>query len=105
MPRGRQELSYTKVRLFAEKWEWRMEGENYWHVGYDAPKNCVQKRQVPFNVVALSSKGHVLKGRCITLKVDKKRMMREVKFVETGDIRWILDKLVVSIDGIYFYAH
>lgn len=105
MPYKGPEQSYQNIRNYAEKWRWRDPKSNIMTTGYTVPKNAKDVSQVPVFMKYVTLKGNLESGNVVTLKVDKKRHQRMVKFVESNEVRMVNDYLVVSIDGTRFFTH
>lgn len=97
--------SYTLLRRFMEKWQWKHPRTGQLVTGYVHPEGVRALQRVPFYVRFLTKSGHVDEGRCVCLSVDTMRHQRKVKFVESGDIRVVNDILVLEVDGTRFITH
>lgn len=104
MPRRKPEMSWTKLRMVTEKLKWvNRQGE--WETGYNIPKGVEQWEHVPFQMRAVTLKGSKMDGEVICISVDVAYHRRRVKFVKSGEIRWVYDILIKEVDGITFIAH
>lgn len=105
MPYKGPEQSYQNIRNYAEKWQWRDPKSKIMTTGYMVPKSAKEVSQVPVFIKYVTLKGNLESGNVITLKVNARRHQRMIKFIESNEIRWISDYLVISIDGTRFITH
>lgn len=106
MPRHR-ETSYQHIRDYAERWTWIDPCTGIRQEGFDVPQNAIDKRRKPFHLVAITKDGRRLEGDVVTLNVRPygATSLREVKFVQSGEVRMVDDQRIVSIDGVRFISH
>ncbi len=69
--------------------------------GYNPPEG-VSSERVPFTVKYITLNGMVESGRVVSLKVIPRKHQRMVMFVDSGEIRWIRDYLVMEVNGTRF---
>lgn len=101
MPREQPVISWHHLRLYCEKFTWTDPVTGLITEGYNPPKGVVGER-VPFNIRYITLNGNMESGRCICLKVDNRKHLRLVQFVDSGEIRWIRDYLVMEVNGTRF---
>ena len=53
----------------------------------------------------VTGRGVLEQGEVVTLKVDLRRHQRMVKFVASGECRWIRDYLIIEVDGMRIVTH
>ncbi len=104
MPYATPTLSWFHIRDFCEKFSWRDPSTGIVTEGYTPPSSVARTevQRVPFTIKYITSKGVVESGRCICLKVNRRKHMRLVMFVDSNEIRWIRDYLVLEISGTRF---
>ncbi len=104
MPTHSPTLSWHHIRNYCEKFRWRDPRSHLLTEGYNPPKSVPEKEieRVPFYIKFITGKGKVEEGYCICLKVVRKRHQRMVQFVESKEIRWVRDYLVMEINGTRF---
>ena len=104
MPTQNPILSWTQIRLYAERWSWIDAKTGVRVTGYNVPDKAKEKRQVAYFLKVVTLKGELMQGEVITLKVLPKHR-RLIRFVQSGEIRNIADYLIISIDGVRFVTH
>lgn len=104
MPRRKPEMSWTKIRMLTEKLRW-MNRYGEWETGYNVPKSALEWEHVPFQLKAVTLKGSKMDGEVTCISVDTQFHRRKVKFVNSGEIRWVYDILIKEVDGVVFIAH
>ena len=102
MPTRQPVQSWEHIRDYTEKWEWIDARTGVKTTGFNPPENAKDKKQVPYFVRYITSKGVTEQGEVITLKVIPERHQRKVMFVVSGAIRIIRDYLIISVDGVRF---
>jgi hypothetical protein len=95
---------WQKVRMFAEKWQWQDKRTGLMTVGYNPPPGVQKLSRVPFFVRYVTKKGRLESGMVISLEVDRRKHLRRIMFVNSGEIRFIWDFLIVDIDGTRIYG-
>lgn len=107
MPRKSPETSYTHIRDYAERWTWRDPLSGVLQEGFDPPSNARDKQRKPFHIVAITKDGRRIEGDVVTLNVRPygATTLRDVKFVQSGEVRMVDDQRIVSIDGVRFISH
>lgn len=105
MPKSTPTLSYTHIRDYAERYTWidPVTGER--QIGYDPPPNAVNSQPVPFNITYLTTMGVPHRGRVVCTSVDVENHNRNIKYLESGEVRTVSDALIISIDGVRFITH
>ena len=105
MPTKTPTLSWEQLRNYPEKWQWQDPKTGVTVTGFNPPDGARQKRQVPYYVRYITSRGVVEQGEVITLKVDTRRRQRKVKFTASNQVRILRDYLIISVDGVRFVTH
>lgn len=105
MPTTQPTISFQQLRNLTEKWTWKDPATGLQVVGYNPPENAKDKQQKPYFVKYVTGSGALEQGEVITLKVDLRRHQRMVKFVASGECRWIRDYLIVEVDGMRIVTH
>lgn len=105
MPRRQPTISFQELRNLTEKWMWKDPKTGLQVTGYNPPDNADGKRQKPYFVKYVTGSGVLEQGEVITLKVDLRRHQRMVKFLESGECRWIRDYLIIEVDGMRIITH
>lgn len=103
--RRRPTQSYTELRRYTEKWQWRDPRSHQRVTGYVHPETATEVERLPFYIKFLTKTGHVDCGMCVCLSVDTDRHQRKVQFVESKQIRVVNDILVIEVDGTRFITH
>lgn len=98
-------ISYLRIREYAERWMWTDPKTGRKREGYDAPQDAPDRERKPYYVKALTEGGKLIEGECITLRVNTSLHSREVKFINSGEIRQISDLFIIEIDGVRFNVH
>lgn len=101
MPRQQPKVSWHHIRNYCEKFSWTDPRSGLVTEGYNPPSG-VSATRVPFNVKYITVDGNVESGRCVCLKVNRKAHQRMVMFVNSGEIRWIRDYLVMEVNDTLF---
>lgn len=102
MPRTTPTRSWEDIRIYAEKFSWIDPKTGVRVTGFNPPAEAKGKEQVPYYVRAIAIDGHLIEGQCITLKLNRQRLQRLVKFIPSNECRWLRDYLIISIDGVRF---
>lgn len=97
--------SYTRVREYAERFDWEDPLTHERRVGHNPPPQALHVARHPFHILALTEDGRRMEGEVVCLKVNAQQNMRLIKFVSSGEIRWVCDLLIIEIDGVRFNAH
>ena len=105
MPTKQPSTSYQHIRNYTEKFQWRDKTTGLLTTGYNPPLGAKELQRVPFHIVYVTKSGRLERGNCVCLKVDRRKGMRMVQFVESRQFRWVYDILVIEIDGMRFFAH
>lgn len=105
MPTTQPSISFQELRNHTEKWIWKDPKTGLTVTGYNPPENAKEKQQKPYFVKYVTGRGVLEQGEVITLKVDLRRHQRMVKFVTSGECRWIRDYLIVEVDGMKVVTH
>lgn len=105
MPFKQPQQSYQRLRDYTEKWSWKDVRTGLRTVGYVPPKNATDIQRVPCHIKYVTKKGVLEEGNVVVLKVNLRTHQRMVQFVESGEIRWVNDLLVIEVDGTRFMAH
>ena len=105
MPTTQPTISFQQLRNLTEKWTWKDPKTGLQVVGYNPPENAENKQQKPYFVKYVTGTGVLERGEVITLKVDPRRRQRMVKFVASGECRWIRDYLIIEVDGMRIVTH
>ena len=102
MPTRTPVLSWEQIRNYTEKWEWIDPRTGVKVKGFNPTDKAQGKRQVPYFVRSITSRGVTEQGEVITLKVDTARHQRKVKFTASNQIRIVRDYLIIEVDGVRF---
>ena len=105
MPKIQPKMSYQFIRNYTEKFQWRDRRTKLLTTGYNPPADALELTRVPFYIEYVTRKGRLERGNCICLKVDRRKGMRMVQFVNSNEFRWVYDILVIQVDGTRFFAH
>ena len=105
MPSKQPSTSYQHIRNYTEKYCWRDKHTGLLTTGYVPPKDAKEVKRVPFYIVYVTKSGRLERGNCVSLKVDRRKGMRLIQFIDSRAIRWIYDILVIEIDGMRFINH
>ena len=105
MPNKKPQISYTRIREYAERFSWIDPKTNEPQVGYNPPENAIERERMPFNIVALDKDGNIIRGRVICTEVNTSLHTRRIMFVNSGEFRWVSDVLIIEIDGVRFVTH
>lgn len=82
-----------------EKFAWRDKRTGLMTTGYNPPASAADIQRVPFFVRYVTLKGKLETGNCICLKVNRRKHQRMIQFIDSGEIRWLNDYLVIDVDG------
>ncbi len=91
--------SFQFLRNYMEKFTWRDKRTGLMTTGYNPPQSAQELARVPFHVKYVTGKGRLEQGNAVCLKVDRRKHLRMIQFVESGAIRYIRDYLVIECDG------
>ena len=105
MPRQRPVVSWQQLRNYMEQWVWRDPRTGCEVTGFNPPEKAAEKRQRPFYFRAITSKGEVIGGEAVCLKVFLNKRQRMVRFTASGEIRRIRDYLVMEVNGVRVITH
>lgn len=105
MPRQRPVVSWQQLRNYMEQWVWRDPRTGCEVTGFNPPEKAAEKRQRPFYFRAITSKGEVIGGEAVCLKVFLDKRQRMVRFTASGEIRRIRDYLVMEVNGVRVITH
>lgn len=105
MPTHRPELSWEHIRNYTERFSWIDRRTGVRVTGFNPPADATQKQQVPYFVRAITKDGTVICGQCITLRLNRPLRQRLVKFLPSGECRWLRDYLIIEVDGVRFVTH
>lgn len=105
MPYKTPTISFQSLRNVCEKWTWRDPRTGIQTTGYNPPKDARDKRQKPFFIRYITSRGVVEQGEVICLKVKPELHQRMVKYTASGQCRWVRDYLVIEVDGMRVLTH
>ena len=105
MPRQRPVVSWQQLRNYMEQWVWRDPRTGCEVTGFNPPEKAAEKRQRPFYFRAITSKGEVIGGEAVCLKVFLNKRQRMVRFTASGEIRRIRDYLVIEVNGVRVITH
>ena len=105
MPRQRPVVSWQQLRNYMEQWVWRDPRTGCEVTGFNPPEKAAEKRQRPFYFRAITSKGEVIGGEAVCLKVFLNKRQRMVRFTASGEIRRIRDYLVMEVNGVRIITH
>ena len=105
MPKKTITQSYQSLRHLTEKVKWQTK-DGQWHVGLQKPKDCTQWDHVEFSMRAISSDGTPMDSdRVICIRVDTHNHKRLIKYVVSGEIRWVYDMFIKQIDNAIIIMH
>lgn len=99
MPRIQPSQSWQSLRNYMEKFSWRDLRTNLLTTGYNPPQSAKEINRVPFFVRYVTGKGILEQGNAICLKVNRRKHLRMIQFIDSQEIRWIRDYLVIEVDG------
>lgn len=99
MPRIQPTQSWQNLRNYMEKFSWRDLRTNLLTTGYNPPQSAKEIQRVPFFVRYVPGKGILEQGNAICLKVNRRKHLRMIQFIDSQEIRWIRDYLVIEVDG------
>lgn len=120
MPSSTPVVSYTRIREYAERFDWVDPVTNRLQVGYNPPPNALDVVHHPFNVTFLTSEGVAYTATVICTKVFPTVHSRNLFFltdgeqpagsaimkkIRKGETRCVSDLLIVEIDGVRFSSH
>ena len=94
--------SWQMIRHYAEKWQSQDIRTGLMTTGYNPPAGAKHKQRVPYHIKYVTLRGEVEQGNVVTLKVNPRRHQRMVQYIDSNEIRWVNDYLVISIDGTRF---
>ena len=105
MPTQTPSVSYQQIRNYAERFDWidRRSGEP--QTGHNPPADALKVVRHPFFVRYISGEGKVAEGMVTCIHVDARRRMRRIRYVSSGEVRWVRDALIIAIDGTHFVTH
>ena len=105
MPIKQPSISWQQLRMPCEKFEWRDKRTGLMTTGFNPPQSAADIHRVPFHIIYVTKSGRLERGNCISLRVDRRAHKRMVKFIDSGEIRWIYDFLVIEVNGIRVITH
>ena len=105
MPTRQPSISFQSLRNYMEKFTWRDKRTGLMTTGYNPPAGAQDLARVPFHVRFVTGKGRREEGNAICLKVDRRKHLRMIQFVESGAIRYLYDFLVIEVDGTRVLSH
>ena len=105
MPTKTPTLSWEQLRNYTEKWQWQDPKTGVTVTGFNPPKDARDKRQKPFFIRYITSRGVVEQGEVICLKVKPELHQRMVKYCASNQCRWVRDYLVIEVDGMRVLTH
>lgn len=105
MPTRQPTISWQQLRNYMEQWTWKDPRTGSQVTGFNPPDGAKDKRQKPFFFRAITSKGEVISGEAVCLKVFLDSRQRMVRFVNSGEIRRIRDYLVMEVNGMRVVTH
>lgn len=103
MPTRQPQISFQQLRNLTEQWQWR-DSTGATRTGFNPPADAKDKRQKPYYVRYVTSKGIVEEGEVITLKVFPRLHQRMIRF-NSGQVRRIRDYLIIEVDGMRVVTH
>lgn len=96
--------SYQNLRYLTEKVRYLKKGK--WYTALQKPADCEQWEHVEFSMRAITSNGEKMDGdRVICIGVDTHGRKRKVKFMESGEIRWVYDMFIKQINNAIIVMH
>ena len=105
MPTKQPTISWQQLRNYMEQWTWWDPRTGSERTGFNPPEGAKEVRQKPFYFQAITSKGELISGEAICLKVFRDLHQRMIRFVESGQIRRIRDYLVMEVNGVRVVTH
>jgi hypothetical protein len=105
MPKQQPTISWQELRNYMEQWTWQDPRTGCEVTGFNPPDKAKYRRQKPFYFRAITSKGEVISGEAICLKVFLECRQRMVRFTASGEIRRIRDYLVIEVNGVRVITH
>lgn len=94
--------SWQNIRNYTEKFSWIDPRSGIRTTGFSPPSNAKGLQRIPFFIRYVTLSGKVEQGDCVTLSLNLARHQRMVQFVQSGEIRWVNDNLVIEVDGVRF---
>ena len=94
--------SWQNIRNYTEKMVWDDPRTGIRTTGFVPPAKARNVAHVPFFITYVTLKGKVESGECVTLSLNLARHQRMVQFVNSKEIRWVNDFLIVEVDGVRF---
>lgn len=123
MPTQKPVVSYTRIREYAERFDWT-DRYGRQHTGLNPPSDAIDKRHHPFDVTFLTSSGVAYQATVVCTTVMPAIHSRDLMFVTDGvqpgcsaadaalmkkiprgETRRVSDMLIVEIDGVRFSTH
>ena len=105
MPVIAPKVSWQMLRNYMEKFCWTDVRTGLRTTGYNPPKGARDVMRVPFHFTFVTGNGRTHTGNFICLKVNRRKHLRMVKSVESGETRWMRDYLVIEVDGTRVVTH
>ena len=105
MPMIAPKVSWQMLRNYMEKFCWTDVRTGLRTTGYNPPKGARDVIRVPFHCTFVAGNGRTHTGNFICLKVNRRKHLRMVKSVESGETRWMRDYLVIEVDGTRVVTH
>lgn len=105
MPYQQPQQSFQSLRNYTEKFSWIDVQTDLRTTGYNPPKSAQDVQRVPFFVRYVTQSGRLEEGNAICLKVNRRKHQRLVQFVDSQEIRWLCDYLIIEVDGIRILTH
>ena len=104
MPRKEEKMSWTLIRMYAEKFEYT-DQKGIRRISFNPPEGALDVKRLPFHIRYITSKGTVEEGEVECISVDVRKHQRTVRFIASGAIRRVRDYLICEIDGVKFLTH
>lgn len=105
MRRQQPVSSWQNLRLYTEKWQWIDPVTRLATTGYSHPQTAINPSRKPFFIRYVTRSGRLECGNAVVLRVRTDIHQRMIQFVESQEIRWVCDCLVIEVDGTRFVTH
>ncbi len=105
MPKVQSTISFQKLRSLCELFQWRDKRYGLMTEGFNPPAGAQDVKRVPFSITYVTKKGKLEHGYCVCVRVDRRKKMRLLQYVESGEYRWVYDFLVIEVKGMRVVVH
>lgn len=98
MPKIQPTLPVERVRNVCELYQWETKYGQMTR-GFVPPKDAKKLSRVPFFIKYVTKSGRLEEGMCVSLKMERRKGMRMIQYVNSRAIRWIYDILIIEVNG------